>query len=176
MKAITIWQPYASFITAGLKHYETRGWKTSYRGPIAIHAAHRPISWCLKQVPSVVSNLSFRVFGEEGAQQLPAGQIIAIGELVNVWHIVHCPGTDVDKAKHIEIGAESLTTDKHAPDFGAFIVPDPREIILGDWTPGRFAWELRNVRELKEPITVKGNQGLWNWEPEMEVNDEMFRV
>lgn len=176
MKAITIWQPYASFITAGLKHYETRGWKTSYRGPIAIHAAQRPVGWCLKQVPPAVSDLTVSTFGKEGTRQLPVGQIIAVGELVNVWHICHYPGTNVDKAKYIEIGAESLTTDKHSPDFGAFIIPDPREFILGGWTPGRFAWELANVRALKDPIVAKGNQGLWNWEPETEVNDEMFRV
>lgn len=38
MKAITIWQPYASLIAAGLKEYETRSWPTRYRGPIAIHS------------------------------------------------------------------------------------------------------------------------------------------
>lgn len=37
MKAISLWPPYASFIVAGLKRIETRSWKTSYRGPIAIH-------------------------------------------------------------------------------------------------------------------------------------------
>lgn len=39
MKAITIWQPWASLIACGVKQYETRSWPTKYRGPIAIHAA-----------------------------------------------------------------------------------------------------------------------------------------
>ena len=39
MKAITIWQPWASLLVSGRKRYETRSWATSYRGPIAIHAA-----------------------------------------------------------------------------------------------------------------------------------------
>ena len=43
MKAITIWQPWAEFIAAGVKHNETRSWATKYRGPIAIHAAVKPI-------------------------------------------------------------------------------------------------------------------------------------
>ena len=34
MKAITIKQPFASLIAAGLKEYEFRTWKTSYRGEI----------------------------------------------------------------------------------------------------------------------------------------------
>jgi hypothetical protein len=39
MKAISLWQPWASAIIAGVKSYETRGWKTAHRGPILIHAA-----------------------------------------------------------------------------------------------------------------------------------------
>ncbi len=38
MKAITIKQPFASLIAAGLKEYEFRTWKTKYRGEILIHA------------------------------------------------------------------------------------------------------------------------------------------
>ena len=38
MKAITIKQPFASLIAVGLKEYEFRTWKTSYRGEILIHA------------------------------------------------------------------------------------------------------------------------------------------
>ena len=41
MKALTIWQPWASLIAGGAKQYETRSWATQYRGPIAIHAAAR---------------------------------------------------------------------------------------------------------------------------------------
>lgn len=39
MKAITIWQPWASAIAHGLKGIETRSWGTKYRGLLAIHAA-----------------------------------------------------------------------------------------------------------------------------------------
>lgn len=39
IKAITLWQPWASFMAWGLKKNETRSWATSYRGPLAIHAA-----------------------------------------------------------------------------------------------------------------------------------------
>ncbi len=36
LKAISLWQPWASLIPLGLKHYETRSWKTSYRGKLLI--------------------------------------------------------------------------------------------------------------------------------------------
>lgn len=38
MKVITIKQPFASLIAAGIKCYEFRTWKTKYRGEILIHA------------------------------------------------------------------------------------------------------------------------------------------
>lgn len=38
MKVITIKQPFASLIAAGIKEYEFRTWKTKYRGEILIHA------------------------------------------------------------------------------------------------------------------------------------------
>lgn len=38
MKVITIKQPFASLIVAGLKEYEFRTWRTKYRGEIFIHA------------------------------------------------------------------------------------------------------------------------------------------
>ncbi len=38
MKAITIKQPFATLIAEGLKEYEFRTWKTSYRGEVLIHA------------------------------------------------------------------------------------------------------------------------------------------
>ena len=38
MKALTIHQPWAWAIVAGLKAVENRTWRTPYRGPLAIHA------------------------------------------------------------------------------------------------------------------------------------------
>lgn len=42
MKAITLWQPWASLVALRYKHYETRSWATTHRAPLAIHAAKRP--------------------------------------------------------------------------------------------------------------------------------------
>ena len=38
MKVITIKQPFASMIAAGIKEYEFRTWKTRYKGEILFHA------------------------------------------------------------------------------------------------------------------------------------------
>lgn len=39
MKTISLWQPWASLVAIKAKRIETRSWYTSYRGPLAIHAA-----------------------------------------------------------------------------------------------------------------------------------------
>ena len=66
MKAITIWQPWAEFIAAGVKHNETRSWATKYRGPIAIHAAVKPI----RQVVPLLSEKAFGLMVEK-LEELP---------------------------------------------------------------------------------------------------------
>ena len=39
MKVISIRQPWASLIINGYKQYEFRSWRTSFRGPVLIHAS-----------------------------------------------------------------------------------------------------------------------------------------
>lgn len=41
---------------------------------------------------------------------------------------------------------------------------DNRERLLGDYSPGRFAWVLQNPVMFKTPIPACGKQGWWNWE------------
>ena len=41
MRAISLWQPWATAVALGVKKVETRHWSTRYTGPIAIHAAKR---------------------------------------------------------------------------------------------------------------------------------------
>ena len=48
---------------------------------------------------------------------------------------------------------------------GAVRVPvSESDRLTGDWSDGRYAWEMRNVKPLFIP-NVKGKQGLWKYEP-----------
>jgi hypothetical protein len=65
MKVITIKQPWASHIAFGQKRVENRTWRTSYRGPILIHAgrgfdAHAPM---LAGVSDLRANSSGAIIG-----------------------------------------------------------------------------------------------------------------
>lgn len=160
MKAITLYQPWASLLACGEKKYETRSWATRYRGKIAIHAGKKLIT---DNIPNEIHNALCWKGGFNKYKELPLGCIIAIAELVECWHIVAMPGTNVDVAKHIPIGAE-LDVPKHHPRFHDYIVPSEQELLFGDWTPGRYAWEFKNMQILPEPIPAKGKQRIWNWE------------
>lgn len=135
MKAITIWQPWAGALAAGIKENETRSWPTKYRGPIAIHAAIKEALSGLAQIPEPTA-LKIMEALDCGWDEMPRGAIIATGELVDCIRIT--------------------------PELVATLSPD--ELALGDYTPGRYAWKLANVRRLPDPVPVKGKQGLWNWE------------
>lgn len=41
----------------------------------------------------------------------------------------------------------------------------PAEYILGDYSPGRYGWELGEPRPFPEPIPARGALGLWEWTP-----------
>lgn len=41
----------------------------------------------------------------------------------------------------------------------------PRELHLGNYADGRYAWRLRNVRKLRHPVPAKGFQGLRDIDP-----------
>ncbi len=40
----------------------------------------------------------------------------------------------------------------------------PQELAFGNYSLGRFAWKLGNVRPIKEPFTVRGRQKLFEVE------------
>ena len=75
MKAITLWQPWASYIAVGSKRYETRSWATSYRGPLAIHASARKMT---EGERDLLEDYPF----PHGYGPLPFGAVVATCELV----------------------------------------------------------------------------------------------
>jgi activating signal cointegrator 1 len=158
MKAITIWQPWASLKACDAKQFETRGWATRYRGPIAIHAASlNPLKL---SIPLDAICEMRKVLTEAGIlkpnqdfRYLPLGAIIATGELVDCHEIVLHGGRGIHSGD-----PGWLETDR------GIYEPTDQELLFGDWTPGRYAWEITNVKMLPEPIPAKGKQRLWNWE------------
>jgi hypothetical protein len=143
MKAITIIQPWATLIALGEKRFETRSWTTKHQGPLAIHAGKK-IEKKLCRIEPFRSILAAHGFDEHN---LPTGSIIATARLTGCFKVNENHGT-----------AAFLDTGLHISVRG-------NEYFFGDFSAGRFAWELTDVKRI-DPTPAKGQQGLWNWAEE----------
>jgi len=82
MKAISLWEPWATAIAIGAKKIETRSWATSYRGPLAIHAAK-----LASHAPGIYAPLLRPVFAAAGITEfrhLAFGCVVATCRVVDV--------------------------------------------------------------------------------------------
>ncbi len=135
MKAITLWQPWASLVAIGAKRIETRSWATKYRGPLAIHAAQKHITIVddLKASRLIQNTIHSRGVA---IKDLPKGVVLATSILVDCVRIT--------------------------PEFMDTL--SEQEKAFGDYTLGRYAWVLEDIKKLDKPIPAIGKQRLWEWE------------
>lgn len=159
MKAISLWQPWASAIALGAKRIETRHWSTRYRGPLAIHAAKRVNkneliyyaccwNWC---------GAMRRDFGTGPMwETLPFGAIVATCDLTDCRPTGSFRGGELDEPRY--------------PDRGGFARDGTRQIHaayawterqMGDFGLGRYGWVLENIVALPKPLPCKGSQGFF---------------
>lgn len=79
MKCLSLTQPYASLIALGHKRVETRDWRVSYRGPIAIHASKGFPKWAQEFAMEQWSHGLL-----PGPLGLPLGAVVATANLVRI--------------------------------------------------------------------------------------------
>lgn len=137
MKAVTLYQPYASFVIAGIKQNETRPRVWYHTGPLAIHSAQALVWWWeeLWKIPEVMaaikrSGLPTRI------EDYPFGCVlgtVTAGEMVK---------TDYTPSSIAQL---SLL-----------------ERAVGNYDCGRYWWPLSNPQPLANPLPWRGHQGLWN--------------
>ncbi|MEM6752658.1 MAG: DNA N-6-adenine-methyltransferase [Cyanobacteria bacterium P01_C01_bin.38] len=80
LKAISLWQPWASLIELGFKHYETRSWKTNYRGKLLICSAAKSTKNQYQQYLKIGSKVKLPPWDETN---FPRGYALAICDLVD---------------------------------------------------------------------------------------------
>lgn len=140
MRALSIHQPHAQAIALSIKPFETRGWKTAYRGPLAIHAAKKPFRYqdypidYYHEVDKRLKAAGFPLYA------LDYGRVLCVVDLVDCLPTMYLRG---------RIGPCEF--------WGDF-----RD--KGDDGKDRYAFKLENVRlipALKRPA-VTGRQGFFN--------------
>ncbi|TPL30221.1 ASCH domain-containing protein [Mesorhizobium sp. B2-4-7] len=153
MKALTIWQPWATLIMAGVKPYEFRVWPAprALRGTrIAIHAGARPVR------KAELKDLIIRLRSSDAWSTALKPEALAMLER---WHSnpAALPMASI-------LGTAVLGEPKRAFDivaeFGATRLNDSDRDEHANW-----AWPLTDIEPLQPIQPAKGLQGFWNWRP-----------
>lgn len=157
MKGLTLTQPYATLVAIGAKQIETRSWATSYRGPIAIHAGAGlglvggvAGLWDLCHADPFRGVLDHFGWLADPAYWLPRGAIVAVAELVD------CLPVD-----RLTLGSGFVELIRRSDMSALRWTLTDQERAFGDYSAGRSAWLLAEVRWLQKPIPCRGALGLW---------------
>lgn len=161
MKALTIWQPWASLIIAGAKPYEFRGWRppASMIGQrIVIHAATRKID--REEACHLWTILMDRDHSEE--LRIEAAETCLHPELA-------LPILDrafVDGREPLPIAAGIGTAIIGEPRLGTAIAEEfgvPRANDSDRDQHANWGWPMLEIEAWPEAIPMRGAQGFWNW-------------
>lgn len=147
MKALTIYQPWATLIATGQKRIETRGWATGYRGWLIIHAA---VKWSADLRELSCSPLFAEMLRGTPGYSATDGDLFSESE----------PPTPPLGAV---VGVAKLVATEQTDDPRLIVSDHERE--LGDYSAGRWAWIFEERIAFQNPIPMKGFQGIWRPAP-----------
>lgn len=158
MKAITLTQPYATLVAIGAKRVETRSWQP-------------PAGLIYERVAIHAGKGLGPVGGEAGLRHLLDGHYFndTLGRHFYPDHFARAPvapRADVEQlAGLLPRGAIVATAVLWQPFHTAHMNLDylpAQENAFGDYSVGRYAWPLRDVVVLPEPVEVTGRQRFFN--------------
>lgn len=155
MKALTIWQPWASMIALGLKPYEFRGWpapKWVQGQRIAIHAGARLVR--RTEVDAILAMLRAEKAGRGPCTTLKVDETIAFLEHVIAEHTMGLPLSAI-------VGSAVLGVPRRAKDLAEHRADSDRV----DHT--KWAWPMLDVQRALPPRPATGAQGFWDWRGEL---------
>lgn len=154
MKALTLWAPHGILIPFRWKEVETRDWYTPHRGPLAIHVAK-----LFKSEQALDCARLQEITSKTAFHHVPASMHAwqasvrpSLGCVVATCNLVAClPASFViEKSRQLK--------PPFVPALGWEV-----EWEMGNYTAGRWAWILRDVVPLGQPIPARGNRKLWDW-------------
>jgi activating signal cointegrator 1 len=147
MKAICLWEPWASLMAVGAKTIETRSRAIKYRGDLLICAAkHQTKAEEMELASKWLWAYREKFRGYIGNfhdlwDGMPFGRAVCVVEVYDCL-----PASSVYKSISIE------------------------ERQLGDYHTGRWAWLTKNVQRIREPFPVQGKQFFFD------VSDELVKA
>ena len=150
MRALTLWQPWASLVIAGAKPFEFRSWRppAAIVGQrIVIHAGARKVD--RREVDQLIELL------EVGGADAAATALAPIDRALAVLRAADWPlGVGVGTA----IVGEPRSGDAIGADLGVLRANDSDREYHCNW-----GWPMLAIERWPEPIKVRGAMGLWAW-------------
>lgn len=134
MLALTIDAPWAWAIVHGHKRIENRIWRTTHRGPLAIHASRSARSDAA--AAAIFADLGIEAPTGEALQAL-RGRVLGV---VDVTDVVAYPDAAGD---------------------GLFDQGDRQQLRDDPFASGPYCWLLANHVALDAPPAIAGKQTLW---------------
>jgi hypothetical protein len=140
----------------GAKVWETRSWPTKHRGLLAIHASK---NWHAGNTVFELSSLGadrpkfrpcFDRYFEEDWNDYYGD--LAFGGIVSIVRLRGCYPTEV------VLPGLQRCLDSNDARLRMFA---EEQIAFGNFQPGRWAWLLEPVIEIRYSMVVRGYQGLW---------------
>jgi hypothetical protein len=144
VKVLTLTQPWATLVAIGAKRIETRSWRTSYRGPLAIHAAKGFPKWARE---TSYEDVFWKALHGNRPKVLIYESKLPCGVILATCRLIDCIPTET---MYLSPLFRHLFTEQ--------------EQAFGDYGERRWAWILDNLQALPEPIPAKRHLGLWDWE------------
>jgi len=92
-----------------------------------------------------------------GIQSFTLAAMAALGELEPIDAAIHADTTHERNATYIVATCTLVRIVRIYPDN----TPPTPEFYYGDYTPGRWAWYLSDVKPLAVPVPARGSLGLW---------------
>jgi hypothetical protein len=176
MKAISLWQPWASLIAAGAKPFETRHWAPPRKligATIAIHAAKKidkdaidlaervaygqhsaggfALADKLEELDRETPDEMFGIFGQA---TFPIGCVVCTARLEAAFQLGEAvAGATIPAARIVR-----RITSRPAQMTEAEVRIDD----FGDYSPGRWAWLLTSITPFVPPPPAVGHQGFFD--------------
>lgn len=147
MKAISMWQPWASLWLTDAKEHETRGRDFHYRGWVLVQAAKALVSDCGEELDGIVVDR----FGPHWRTQLPRGAIIGA-------------------VKVVDVQATALILERYGELASMRDSKEWTDIQCGNFAPRRYGIRRREFKLFNQPIPYRGMQAV-----PFDVPDEIVR-
>lgn len=165
MKALTIWQPWATLIITGGKPYEFRGWRVprSLIGQrVVIHAATRKVRIKDELLPLA------KLLEQRDRDPVAAAETCLNAELAHRTLAQVLTGRlELPLAAGLgtAIIGEPVLGTRVAEQFGVPRANDSDRDQHANW-----GWPLTDIERWDTPIPMRGAQGFWNWPTPVDAN------